>query len=312
MFQLTRPRNVLKLQGVNWRNLQVSPALPILAKLIYIFDDEVLTNVCWAISYLSDGPNEKIEAVIEAGIPRRLVDLLKHDSASVQIPALQSVGNIATGYDAQTQVIINCGALPVLFSLLSSTKESIQKKACWVISFITGGNSNQIQAVIDTNIIPLLINLLSDGDFEIQKNACWAICNATSAGQRRPDQVRHLVSQGCIKPLCDLLACSDNKIIYVTLDGLENILKVGEMDKESGQDKPSVNQYALFIKEAGGVEKVRDCQSNINEEIFMTASKILKQYFSDDDIVDEIENEPAKFQDVFGNDSHIMEPETHH
>src|ERR1700744_2571595 len=73
---------------------QILPALPVLAKLVYSLDDEVLIDACWAISYLSDGANDKIQAVIEAGIPRRLVELLMHASTSVQTPADRSVGNI--------------------------------------------------------------------------------------------------------------------------------------------------------------------------------------------------------------------------
>lgn len=249
-----------------------------------MLDDEVLIDACWAISYLSDGSNDKIQAVIEAGIPRRLVELLMHASTSVQTPALRSVGNIVTGDDVQTQVIINCGALPALLSLLSSTKDGIRKEACWTISNITAGNSTQIQAVIDANIIPPLINLLSNGDFKTRKEACWAISNATSGGLQKPEQIRYLVSQGCIKPLCDLLACPDNKIIQVALDGLENILKVGEMDKEAAQMRePSLNRYALFIEEAGGMEKIHDCQNNANEEIYMKAYNIIERYFSDEE-----------------------------
>ncbi|EEA29013.1 Importin subunit alpha-1 [Talaromyces marneffei ATCC 18224] len=262
----------------------ISPALPVLAKLIYMLDDEVLIDACWAISYLSDGSNDKIQAVIEAGIPRRLVELLTHASTSVQTPALRSVGNIVTGDDVQTQVIINCGALPALLSLLGSTKDGIRKEACWTISNITAGNSVQIQAVIDANILPPLINLLSNGDFKTRKEACWAISNATSGGLQKPDQIRYLVSQGCIKPLCDLLACPDNKIIQVALDGLENILKVGEMDKESTQTGESnLNRFALFIEEAGGMEKIHECQNNANEEIYMKAYNIIEKYFSDED-----------------------------
>lgn len=249
-----------------------------------MLDDEVLIDACWAISYLSDGANDKIQAVIEAGIPRRLVELLMHMSTSVQTPALRSVGNIVTGDDVQTQVIINCGSLPALLSLLSSTKDGIRKEACWTISNVTAGNSSQIQAVVDANIIPPLINLLANGDFKTRKEACWAISNATSGGLQKPDQIRYLVQQGGIRPLCDLLACPDNKIIQVALDGLENILKVGDMDKEAAQPgEPRINRYALFIEEAGGMEKIHDCQNNANEEIYMKAYNIIEKYFSDED-----------------------------
>jgi HEAT repeat protein len=262
---------------------QIQPALPILAKLVYSLDDEVLIDACWAISYLSDGSNDKIQAVIEAGIPRRLVELLMHASTSVQTPALRSVGNIVTGDDIQTQVIINCGALPCLLSLLSSNKDGIRKEACWTISNVTAGNSAQIQSVIDANIIPPLIHLLSNGDLKTRKEACWAISNATSGGLQKPDQIRYLVQQGCIRPLCDLLACPDNKIIQVALDGLENILKVGDLDKQAAGDNDSINRYALFIEECGGMEKIHDCQTNANEEIYMKAYNIIEKYFSDDE-----------------------------
>lgn len=273
-----------------------------LAKLVYSLDDEVLIDACWAISYLSDGANDKIQAVIEAGIPRRLVELLTHQSTSVQTPALRSVGNIVTGDDVQTQIIINCGALVALLQLLSSTKDGIRKEACWTISNVTAGNSTQIQAVIDAGIIPPLIHLLSNGDFKTRKEACWAISNATSGGLQKPEQIRYLVKEGCIKPLCDLLACPDNKIIQVALDGLENLLKVGDMDKESSENpaEQNINRYALFIEEAGGMEKIHDCQNNVNEDIYMKAFNIIGKYFSDEegDIID-MGNEQAQ-PGVFG------------
>jgi len=264
---------------------KIAPALTVLTKLIYSMDDEILIDACWAISYLSDGSNDKIQAVIESAVCRRLVDLLMHPSTAVQTPALRSIGNIVTGDDLQTQVVIASGALPALLSLLSSPKEGIRKEACWTISNVTAGSPAQIQAVIDANIIPPLINILQNADFKTRKEACWAISNATSGGLQEPSQIRYLVSQGCIKPLCDLLTMMDNKIIQVALDGLDNILKVGELDRQAG-GPGAVNQYALYVEEAGGMVTIHNLQSHDNLDIYKKAFNIMDKYFPDEEEVD--------------------------
>ena len=256
-----------------------------MTKLIYSLDDEILIDACWAISYLSDGSNDKIQAVIESGVCRRLVDLLMHPSTAVQTPALRSVGNIVTGDDLQTQVVIASGALPALLSLLSSPKDGIRKEACWTISNITAGSSPQIQSVIDANIVPPLINILSNADFKTRKEACWAISNATSGGLQEPSQIRYLVAQGCIKPLCDLLIMMDTKIIQVALDGLDNILKVGEMDRVAG-GPGTTNQFAQFVEEAGGMLTIHNLQQHDNLEVYKKAFNIMDKYFPDEDEVD--------------------------
>ncbi|SCU93132.1 LAFA_0F14862g1_1 [Lachancea sp. 'fantastica'] len=264
----------------------VSQSLPTLAKLIYSMDTETLVDASWAISYLSDGPANNIQAVIDARIPKRLVELLNHQSTLVQTPALRAVGNIVTGNDLQTQVVINSGVLGALRNLLTSTKESIRKEACWTISNITAGNTDQIQAAIDANLIPPLVKLLDVADYKTKKEACWAISNASSGGLQKPDIIRYLVSQGCIKPLCDLLDIADNRIIEVTLDALENILKMGEADKEARG--LHINENADYIERAGGVEKIFKCQQNENEKIYEKAFNIIEQYFGeDDDALDE-------------------------
>ncbi|RVW62203.1 Importin subunit alpha-1a [Vitis vinifera] len=130
------------------------PALPALGRLIHSNDEDVLTDACWALSYLSDGTNDKVQAVIEAGVCPRVVELLLYSSPSVLIPALRMVGNIVTGDDMQTQCIINHQALLCLLNPLTNNhKKSIKKEACWTISNITASNKEQIQAVIEANII---------------------------------------------------------------------------------------------------------------------------------------------------------------
>ena len=57
----------------------------------------------------------------------------------------------------------------------------------------------------------------------------------------------------------------DNKIIQVALDGLENILKVGDMDKGMNN---GTNPYALYIEEAGGMLAIHNLQTHENNEIY--------------------------------------------
>ena len=47
-----------------------------------------MSDSCWAISYLTDGSTERIQAVIDAGVVPRLVELL----GSPEITCVVSVG----------------------------------------------------------------------------------------------------------------------------------------------------------------------------------------------------------------------------
>merc|ERR1719321_2332365 len=109
---------------------------------MYSDDFEILIDCCWALSYVSDGNNEKIQAVLDAGVGVRLTKILSETALSpntaILIPALRAIGNVVTGDDEQTNEMISIGILPCLGNLLvNSIKKSIRKEACWTLSNIT-------------------------------------------------------------------------------------------------------------------------------------------------------------------------------
>lgn len=181
-----------------------------------------------------------------------LMQLSRHRACNNVISAaLRAVGNIVTGDDAQTQVVLNCNALPALHQLLHAEKDTIVKEACWAISNIAAGNMQQIQAIIDAGVFPVLINILRSAEYKTRKESAWAVTNSTSGGTA--EQIKYLVSVGCIPPMCELLTVMDANIVQVALNGLENILKSGEQCYQ----KP--NPYAVLIEECYGKSELQKC-----------------------------------------------------
>jgi len=271
----------------------VSPGLATLAQLMHASDVEVLTDACWAISYLSDGSNANIQAVIQAGVVQRLVELLAHDSALVQTPALRAVGNIVTGDDLQTQAVLQAGALVIFGRLLSHQKKAIRKESCWAISNVTAGNREQIQEVINGGVIPAVIQLLDTADFDVKKEAAWVISNASAGGS--PPQIEYLVQAGCIKPMVELFSVSDVKVVTVALEAIENILKVG---KQQQQEKglPD-NPIVALVEQADGLSKIEALQEDPNEDVYQKAVRILENYFPlEDDAAEVVDPAAAGFQ----------------
>ncbi|KAK8987985.1 hypothetical protein V6N11_065587 [Hibiscus sabdariffa] len=259
---------------------QVKPALPTLACLIHLNDEEVLSDACWALSYLSDGTNDKIEAVIAAGVCGRLVELLLHPSLSVLKPALRTVGNITSGDDVQTQAVIEANIIAPLVHLLQNDEFDIKGEAAWAISNVTfGGTHDQIKYENSLLCIFVVWN------YDLVETSIDKLPHPGHMSQ----YFRFLVSQGCIKPFCDLLICRDPRIVEVCLEGLEKILKVGEVDKTTGTTG-GVNLYARMISDAKGREKMEYLgylYEGVDEMsyICIKAEEVLEKYWSEEDDV---------------------------
>lgn len=179
--------------------------------------------------------------------------------------------------------MVDIGVIEALRNLLSSSKTNIQKEACWAISNITAGTMAQVRAVYETNIFPGLIRILSNAEYKTKREACWAICNATSCYETAPDIIRYLVSEGIIRPLCAMLKSNESKILQVAMDGIENILQVGEQDSINRED--GINQCAVEVEDAGGMDDLWELQSHPDTNVYLKSKNIVDKFFGEEEEV---------------------------
>lgn len=214
-------------------------AFPLLSRLLSSDNHEVLDNVCSALSYISDGNTENIQALIDGGFLPRLIDLLGSSQQATDTPlqyagALSAIGNVLSGDEHQTQEIVKYKhVIPRLCHFIEHGDEKTRKEAAWSLSNIAAGTEKQIQSFISsgtscmTNPMATILRAMNnERNPRVVKELTWILSNAIDGGAL--DQLIYFVKVGFVQTLHRVIndrTVSMDETVDVAMKGLHKLLQ---------------------------------------------------------------------------------------
>jgi|TARA_B110000914_G_scaffold171496_1_gene152243 importin subunit alpha-1 len=246
-------------------------------------DGETVTDALWALSYMTDGPNEQIQVVLNNVALDRIVPYMAPSwRSSIQIPALRVMGNVVSGNDLQTQHVIECGAVPSIVAMLNSHKSSIRKETCWVLSNIAAGSAQQIQLLVDCQVFTPLRVMMNTESYTIVKEIAWIVSNACEGGNAA--QISHIMQVGFIPPICSLLNREDVEEVKMALGILFKMLRT---DASMAVDK---------LEDCQGEDAISNLQCHEDPDIYHCVVELIEEFFSAEEENDQLQGSSSPQQ----------------
>ena len=244
---------------------------------------DALVSTSWTLAYLSDSGREVVDAIVsDIGAIQMFVRFLSHENIKVVMAMIRVLDNIfVDGSIEQTRSAISSGVLKQVCILLRNSSRSLRKELCWLLSSFTGErfswqriSDKQHEELIrffseEPLMIESILELITNGEDDIRREASWVIINAAYFGSDK--DVERLVDFGVMKPLCDLIAISDVKVILELIKVFDGMLMVGD---KIGKD------YIRLFHECDGIQKIEELQQHKNDEVYQETVMFLEKFFS--------------------------------
>uniref|UniRef100_A0AAQ4RPJ8 Importin subunit alpha n=1 Tax=Gasterosteus aculeatus aculeatus TaxID=481459 RepID=A0AAQ4RPJ8_GASAC len=301
----------------------VQQLLPSLIQLLHLNDKDILSDACWAISYLSEGDNERIDVVVKTGIVPRLVELMSHEELSVMVlwvvqpfnffNVLYNYKGLNTARDvrsAPSQVINFFFFFFFFFNLQTPALRSIGN--------IVSGSDLQTQTAIDAGVLKVLPQLMRHPKASTQKEAAWALSNIAAGPSR---QIQQLITCGLLPALVEQLRNGDFKTQREAVWAVTNFTSGGAVEQvvnlvQSGALEAIIDllqvkdakvilvileainniflaaeklgeteKLTLLVEELGGLDRIEMLQNHDNDLVYQAAHALIEKYFGDGEVV---------------------------
>ena len=138
--------------------------------ILNVHDDRVLNHTLWCVSYLSNGNEEQVRAILDLGIADQIVLAMGHQEMTHKAPAIRAAGNLLTETDELSAVLVENGVIPALANTLDDPSRILKKEACWALSNLLVGKMQFLEQVFDYKdnfIIKKLFELIHSSETEV-------------------------------------------------------------------------------------------------------------------------------------------------
>lgn len=241
--------------------------IPTLANILMITKvSAIMVDAIWGLSYASDGgiPSNIMILGVENIVPR-LLELATHEQHKISLPAIRTIGNIATGPLEHIKPFIDTGLIDILKSTLGNEEHLLRKESAWTLSNLTCENVEIAGLIIQADIIGMLIYLIKSDKDQVKQESLYCISHI--AMLKNSEQVFHLVEQGAIEAISSMLNKSTGAdALTIYLKGLKAILEVG--DEQCPVEEMGISEWYLKLEDCEGVDKLEELQTHENLDIY--------------------------------------------
>ena len=213
--------------------------------------EQVRREACWMLSNIAAGTDNQISKMVDCGVFTKLIELLKREDISVPFETKKEIawvfGN-ATRYN-NWRLVWNIERIIWIGHL-----ENDNNNKCYLSNININGNKFQFPKHLVTYVLSFLNSNFDKHYKEKDMNFYHEWKN------NRMSQIRYIVDQGVIAPLCNLLDCENQniknnfKFLLVVMESLDHILQWGH-DLKKFKNLPA-NEYVSVVEASHGFEKV--------------------------------------------------------
>lgn len=261
------------------------PALPLCRELLPMFyllsqtpDADTKKEVLWGLSHLTEADTPLCRLAVDNGFVPFAMSGAADLSSDLQVPAIRTLGNIASTDDAElTQSVLDFGLLDTLLPLVDSPEFLIRKEVMWTLSNVTAGTLSQLAAFLSHPIARVALKGLEDPVYAVRKEAAFIYSNVAKQGNNQ--QRLQLVTDGIFLRLASRMLQEEADLVSHALGIIASLLKAGQ-DSSSG-----ANSAAVQLERTGALSLIERLQHNFSNEIAELALFICDTFYGLEDKV---------------------------